>query len=68
MYVNVCGAKGTGEVYSCFDRCIFMVENRHAPWCLASGCCGHRRSGNAWLVRIVREDEWWNYSAAAERK
>ena len=31
-------------------------ENRHAPWCIAIGCCGHRWSGNAWLVRIVREE------------
>ena len=31
-------------------------ENLHAPWCLASGCGGHRRSRNVWLVRIVREE------------
>ena len=56
MHVYVCRTKATEKVYRYFDCCILMFENRHAPWCLASGCGGHRRSGNVWLVRIVREE------------
>ena len=56
MYIYVCRTKATEKVYPCFDCCILMFENRHAPWCLASGCGGHSRSGNAWLVRVVREE------------